>query len=154
MLFVALIPLFWALQGKSLKTAFGLGFLAGLARYVVLLYWIVYVTHVHGFLPLPLAIGILLLLAAYLSLYPALWALGVTWGEARGLPCPRCGESLRPADFQLTGIPVFRCGVCGGMLVSQAHKCRAEGKDVISVPISATMISAVWRPTPGIVSKR
>ena len=85
LLFVALIPLFWALQGKSLKTAFGLGFLFGLVRYVVLLYWIVYVTHVHGFLPLPLAIGILLLLAAYLSLYPACWALGVTWGEARGL---------------------------------------------------------------------
>ena len=85
LLFVALIPLFWALQGKSLKAAFGLGFLFGLVRYVVLLYWIVYVTHVHGFLPLPLAIGILLLLAAYLSLYPALWALGVNWGEARGL---------------------------------------------------------------------
>ena len=84
LLFVALIPLFWALQGKSLKAAFGLGFLFGLVRYVVLLYWIVYVTHVHGFLPLPLAIGILLLLAAYLSLYPALWALGVNWGAGRG----------------------------------------------------------------------
>jgi len=39
------------------------------------------------------------------------------WGEARGLPCPRCGEPLRPVDFQLTGVPVFRCGGCGGMLV-------------------------------------
>jgi apolipoprotein N-acyltransferase len=85
LLFVALIPMFWAVPGKSLQAAFGLGFLSGLVRYVVLLYWIVYVTHVHGFLPLPLAIGILLLLAAYLSLYPALWALGVNWGEARGL---------------------------------------------------------------------
>ena len=73
------------MQGKSLKAAFGLGSSSGLVRYVVLLYWIVYVTHVHGFLPLPLAIGILLLLAAYLSLYPALWALGVNWGAARGL---------------------------------------------------------------------
>ncbi len=54
LLFVALIPLFWALQGKSLKAAFGLGFLFGLVRYVVLLYWIVYVTHVHG-LPAPAA---------------------------------------------------------------------------------------------------
>ncbi|HQU13856.1 MAG TPA: rhomboid family intramembrane serine protease, partial [Thermodesulfobacteriota bacterium] len=39
--------------------------------------------------------------------------------EARGLPCPRCGEPLRPVDFQLTGVPVFRCGGCGGMLVSR-----------------------------------
>jgi membrane associated rhomboid family serine protease len=44
-------------------------------------------------------------------------ALRLAWGEARGLPCPRCGEPLRPVDFQLTGVPVFRCGGCGGMLV-------------------------------------
>ena len=44
-------------------------------------------------------------------------ALRFAWGEARGLSCPRCGEPLRPVDFQLTGVPVFRCGGCGGMLV-------------------------------------
>jgi len=46
-------------------------------------------------------------------------ALRLAWGEARGLPCPRCGGPLRPADFQLTGVPVFRCAGCGGMLVSR-----------------------------------
>lgn len=46
-------------------------------------------------------------------------ALRLAWAEARGLPCPRCGGPLRPADFQLTGIPVFRCAGCGGMLVSR-----------------------------------
>jgi membrane associated rhomboid family serine protease len=46
-------------------------------------------------------------------------ALRLAWGEARGLSCPRCGEPLRPADFQLTGFPVFRCAGCGGMLVSR-----------------------------------
>jgi len=46
-------------------------------------------------------------------------ALRLAWGEARGLPCPRCGGPLRPADFQLTGVPVFRCGGCGGMLLSR-----------------------------------
>ena len=46
-------------------------------------------------------------------------ALRLAWGEARGLPCPRCGEPLRPVDFQLTGVPVFRCGGCGGMLVTR-----------------------------------
>ena len=85
LLFVALVPLLWALQGKSLKAAFGLGLIAGLAHFAALLYWIVYVTHVFGHLPLPPSIGILLLLAAYLSLYPALWALGLNWGAARGL---------------------------------------------------------------------
>jgi membrane associated rhomboid family serine protease/Zn-finger nucleic acid-binding protein len=45
-------------------------------------------------------------------------ALRLAWGEARGLSCPRCGDPLRPVDFQFTGVPVFRCGGCGGMLVS------------------------------------
>ena len=85
LLFVALIPLFWALQGKSLRAAFWLGLACGLAHYLALLYWIVYVTHVFGHLALPLAIGILFLLAGYLSLYTAFWALGLNWGEARGL---------------------------------------------------------------------
>ena len=46
-------------------------------------------------------------------------ALRLAWNEARGLPCPRCGRPLHPVDFQLTGVPVFRCRGCGGMLVSR-----------------------------------
>jgi len=46
-------------------------------------------------------------------------ALRLAWGEARGLSCPRCAGPLRPEDFQLTGVPVFRCGGCAGMLVSR-----------------------------------
>ena len=85
LLIFALVPLFWALKGKSLKAGFGLGLVSGLAHYVALLYWIVFVTHVFGHLPLIVAIGILLLLAGYLSLYTAAWGLGVAWGQARRL---------------------------------------------------------------------
>ncbi|MBE0604675.1 MAG: rhomboid family intramembrane serine protease [Deltaproteobacteria bacterium] len=46
-------------------------------------------------------------------------ALRLAWGEARGLSCSRCAEPLHPEDFQLTGVPVFRCAGCGGMLVSR-----------------------------------
>ena len=74
------MPLFWALKGRSLKAAFWLGAVSGLAHYVAMLYWIVFVTHVFGHLPLIAAIGILLLLAGYLCLYPAVWGLGVAWG--------------------------------------------------------------------------
>ena len=69
LLIFALVPLLWALKGQSLKAAFWLGLVSGLAHYVALLYWIVYVTHVFGKLPLIAAIGILLLLAGYLCLY-------------------------------------------------------------------------------------
>ena len=85
LLIFALVPLLWALKGQSLKAAFWLGLVSGLAHYVALLYWIVYVTHVFGKLPLIAAIGILLLLAGYFCLYTAVWGLGVAWGAARGL---------------------------------------------------------------------
>ena len=85
LLIFALVPLFWALRDQSLKAAFWLGLVSGLAHYVALLYWIVYVTHVFGHLPLIAAIGILLVLAGYLCLYTAVWGLGVAWGAARGL---------------------------------------------------------------------
>jgi apolipoprotein N-acyltransferase len=94
LLFVALIPLYWALQGKSLKAAFALGLISGLVHYLALLYWIVFVIHVFGKLPLPLALGILFLLAGYLSLYPALWALGLNYGAARGLSLAWWGPVL------------------------------------------------------------
>jgi apolipoprotein N-acyltransferase len=85
LLAVALVPLFWALRGQSLKASFWLGLVSGLAYFAGLLYWIVYVTYVFGGLPLPLCLGVLLSLAGYLCLYRALWALGVNWGAARGL---------------------------------------------------------------------
>jgi apolipoprotein N-acyltransferase len=82
---LALLPACWALRGKSGKAAFWLGFVHGLAFYLVLLYWISYVTHVFGKLPLILAFGVLTLLAAYLSLYRALWGWGVAWADRRGV---------------------------------------------------------------------
>ena len=85
LLVFALVPLLWALRGRSLKGAFFLGLVSGLAHYLGLLYWIVYVTHVFGHLPLSVSLGVLFLLACYLALYRAFWALGVNWGAARGL---------------------------------------------------------------------
>ncbi len=82
---IALWPLFWALQDQPPKRAFWLGYLFGLAFYSGLLYWIAYVTHVFGKLPLPLAIGVMLLLAGVLSLWRGLWAAGVAWAADRGV---------------------------------------------------------------------
>ncbi len=48
LLIFALVPLLWALRGQTLKAAFWLGLVSGLAHYVALLYWIVYVTHVFA----------------------------------------------------------------------------------------------------------
>ncbi|OPX20909.1 MAG: apolipoprotein N-acyltransferase [Desulfobacca sp. 4484_104] len=85
LLWLALVPLFWALPGVSGRNAFLLGFINGLSHNLTLLYWIVYVTHVYGHLPLILGFAILLLLATYLSLYRGIWTWGISWGQQRGL---------------------------------------------------------------------
>ncbi len=42
------------------------------------------------------------------------------WKEAAALSCPRCSRRVSVIDFQLTGVPVFRCGECGGFLAPRA----------------------------------
>jgi apolipoprotein N-acyltransferase len=81
LLFIALLPWFWALRGRSAKSAFWLGLVGGFTFYLGLLSWIVYVTYVYGKLPLPLALGVLSLLAFYLAIYKGIWAWGVAWAD-------------------------------------------------------------------------
>lgn len=68
---IALLPLFFALRGKTAKQALGLGFVCGLVHYLTTLYWIQYVIQHYGGIPLLLAIPVLLLLCGYLALYAA-----------------------------------------------------------------------------------
>ncbi len=85
LLWGALIPLLWVLDGVRGRRAFLWGLLHGLAQNLVMLYWIVYVTVIYGKLPLPIGFVVLVLLAGYLSLYRGAWAWLYTWGRDRGL---------------------------------------------------------------------
>ncbi len=67
----ALVPLLLALQGKKPREAFRLGFLCGIVHFATTLHWIQYVLQHYGAFPLPLALGCVLILAAYMALYPA-----------------------------------------------------------------------------------
>lgn len=68
---VALIPLLWAIHGKSPRKAFFLGAVTGLVHFLSLLYWIYHVIRFYGGLPAPVSLGILLLFTCYLALYCA-----------------------------------------------------------------------------------
>ncbi|HUX06603.1 MAG TPA: apolipoprotein N-acyltransferase [Acidobacteriota bacterium] len=69
---LCLVPLLWAVA--SARTTLGavfLGLTSGLVFRLFSIPWVVHTMMVHGSMPLPAAIGTLLLLSLYLSLYPA-----------------------------------------------------------------------------------
>ncbi len=109
--FAALVPLFFAVEGLTPRAAFLRGFLAGLASYLGLIYWVTVAMNRYGGIPLPLSLLILLLLALYLSCYTGVFAFLLRFVERRhGIPlyvtAPMAWiilEYLR--GFLLTGFP-------------------------------------------------
>lgn len=73
----ALVPLLVALRELNPKEAFRMGLIAGLAHYLTLLYWVVFTMRTYGYLPWWQCVSLLVLLAAYLALYPGFFALAV-----------------------------------------------------------------------------
>lgn len=65
----ALVPLFFAIEGKGLYQAFKLGVFTGFVSFLGILYWIIIAVHTYGNVPLILSGLILLLLVIYLSLF-------------------------------------------------------------------------------------
>jgi apolipoprotein N-acyltransferase len=63
-----------ALRVYQGRQAFTSGFYFGLAHNLTLVYWVVFVMQHYGNIPLAASLGILVLLAMYLALYPALFA--------------------------------------------------------------------------------
>jgi apolipoprotein N-acyltransferase len=106
----SLVPLFFALQKKSLGEAFWIGLAAGLAYNIGILYWVSFVVVQYGYLPLYLGIFIMLLLALYLSLYVSLFSAGIVYFKKKGFPeivvAPVLWSCLEYAKSHLlTGFP-------------------------------------------------
>jgi apolipoprotein N-acyltransferase len=102
LIFVALVPLFFALEGCSLRQGFGLGYLCGFVFFALLLYWIYALSDWAGIFILLGHLGLAGLLALWWGLFgavssrvhgffiPAVWVLleylrsltkfGFTWG--------------------------------------------------------------------------
>jgi apolipoprotein N-acyltransferase len=107
---VALIPLFHALRDATPKEGFKIGFFTGLIAHVGILYWIAYVVVQYGYLPVYVGIAAVLLLAAYLSLYTACFAMGILFLRRMGGPlfvsAPLVWTTLEFARSHLiTGFP-------------------------------------------------
>ena len=83
----ALLPLLLAIANLSVKESFRIGFIAGLIHYLTLLYWVVPVMRIYGYLPFYLSIVILFLFAAVLALFPAFFCMALTAVGGTPLRC-------------------------------------------------------------------
>ena len=127
---VAFLPLLWVLHvpGRpaaevlSPRTAFRFGYLTGVLFFLVLLYWIPQLPRENVTIPFAMY-PVLLLMVAYLSLYPALSAMAAAWLGRRGVPV---GLSF-PVVWTLlevvrgTGIFGFAWGSLGYAMATYPH---------------------------------
>lgn len=107
---IALVPLLVALNNvSSLSRALLLGWTAGITAHVGMLYWITHVVVNYGYLPLYLGVILMVLLAGYLSVYFAFFAVGIVYFRGKAplvLAAPVlwvCLEYLKSCLF--TGFP-------------------------------------------------
>jgi len=112
----ALVPLLYALEGKSLLQGFVLGFITGFLSFVGILYWIVIAVNTYGNVPFLLSVLILLLLVGYLSLFLGTFAflsryLQQRFGSHVIMLTPFLWVSLEYLrSFLLTGFPWANLG--------------------------------------------
>lgn len=85
LIWIALVPLLWATRDADLPSAFRTGLVAGLVYNTGLVYWIVFVVVQYGQLPLYAGVSVMLLLVIYLSLYPALFCVGLVSFRRKGM---------------------------------------------------------------------
>lgn len=82
---IGVVPLLLAVRNLPWRKGFGLGFLAGMAHYLTLVYWVAYTMRTYGHLPWPVGVSILALLSACLALFFASFTALVCRLRARPL---------------------------------------------------------------------
>jgi apolipoprotein N-acyltransferase len=110
MAWVALVPLFFALRGVNIRDSFVAGFVAGLTFNIGIMYWITFVVVHYGYLPYFIGVFLMVLVAAYLAIYVALFSAGVAYFSGKGIPgivaAPTLWTCLEYAKSNiLTGFP-------------------------------------------------
>lgn len=83
---MVLVPLHLALaQPAPLRRSFWLGWLTGTFAFAGIMFWVITAMHQYGKVPLAVSVLLMLLLAIYLGLFLALYAIGWVWFK-RHLP--------------------------------------------------------------------
>ncbi len=82
---IGLVPLLFAIRGRSPRHAFGLGWVTGTVFFLATCYWIVHTIGSYTELPVPLAALVLLLMSSVLGCYAGAFAATLRWLEGRDL---------------------------------------------------------------------
>ncbi len=115
---VSLVPLFLAIEGKTLKQAFLLGGLSGMVAFAGLLYWIVYCMDIYTDMPFIVAIMVFLLLVLIMAALQGLFAVLFNWLSMKIplfslvlAPCIWVALELLRTYFPLGGFPWDLMGI-------------------------------------------
>ena len=81
---IALVPLMFALEGKTLRVAFTLGYVTGLVFFSCTLYWFINMSASAG-IPYFLALLAMMAIVLYLSLYFGLFSIGYVYFGSRSI---------------------------------------------------------------------
>lgn len=154
---IALIPLFHALRDAGYKEGMYTGFKAGFIFYIGIIYWVIHVIVKYGHLPLYLGVAAMLLLSFYLSIYIALFGLGLVFLKRKGFPlyvsAPLIWTSLEYAKSQLfTGFPWENLGYSqynNYYLAQLADVTGVYGISFIVVLVNALLFEALRRRDKG-----
>ena len=107
---IALVPLHWALDGKSKTQAFWIGWLTGTIAFTGMMAWVVTTMSIYGKVPLVISYGIMLLLTVYLGLYVAIYSVGAVWFRSL---IPRYGLFAVPCLW--VSLELIRTYILSGM---------------------------------------
>lgn len=144
----ALVPLFYAIDGKPLYQSFKLGFFTGVLSFLGIIYWVIVAVHTYGNIPLIISGGILLLLVIYLSLFIGAFTLLTQFIQVRlrtqsFLFAPVLWASLEYLrSFLLTGFPWANLGYSQYLnlpFIQMADITGCYGLSFVIVMVNATL---------------
>jgi apolipoprotein N-acyltransferase len=152
----ALVPLFYSIEGKGRFHGFRLGFLTGLISFLGILYWIIVAVHTYGTVPLIPSALILLLLVVYLALFIGAFTFLIRLIQIRSglqtiLFTPLLWVALEYLrSFLLTGFPWANLGYSQYLnlpFIQMADITGAYGLSSVIVLVNATLFCLLrqWR---------
>jgi apolipoprotein N-acyltransferase len=154
MAWFALVPLLYAIDGKSLWSSFKLGFFTGFVSFLGILYWIVVAIHTYGNVHVIPSVLILLLLVGYLSLFIGAFTWMYRFVQIRSglqtiLLAPLLWVSLEYLrSFFLTGFPWASLGhsqYINLSFIQMADITGVYGLSFVIVLVNATLYTALHR---------